>query len=38
MEPMVSIVCTTYNHVLFVRQCLNGITTQKTNFKIWDYS
>jgi len=32
MEPLVSIVCTTYNHVLFVRQCLNGITTQKTNF------
>lgn len=32
MEPLVSIVCTTYNHVLFVRQCLNGITTQKINF------
>lgn len=32
MEPLVSICCLTYNHEQFIRQCLNGILIQKTNF------
>ena len=28
----VSIICITYNHVRFIRECLNGFITQKTNF------
>lgn len=30
MEPLVSICCTAYNHVLFIRQCLDGFMMQKT--------
>ena len=30
--PLVSICCLTYNHVRFVRQCLEGFIMQKTNF------
>ena len=32
--PMVSICCATYNHVLFIRQCLDGFVMQKTKFPI----
>lgn len=31
--PLVSIVCITYNHEPFIRQCLDGFMMQKTNFK-----
>jgi glycosyltransferase involved in cell wall biosynthesis len=31
-SPLVSIVCTTYNHASFIRQCLDGFLMQKTNF------
>ena len=31
-QPLVSILCQTYNHELFIRQCLDGILMQKTNF------
>lgn len=30
--PVVSICCATYNHVHFIRQCLDGFVMQKTNF------
>lgn len=30
--PLVSICCTTYNHVNYIRQCLDGFVMQKTNF------
>lgn len=30
--PAVSICCATYNHVQFIRQCLDGFVMQKTNF------
>lgn len=30
--PFVSICCITYNHHLYIRQCLNGFLMQKTNF------
>ena len=30
--PVVSICCAAYNHVLFIRQCLDGFVMQKTNF------
>ncbi len=33
MEPLLSIVCTTYNHEKFIRQALEGFVSQKTNFK-----
>jgi glycosyltransferase involved in cell wall biosynthesis len=32
--PLVSIMCFTYNHVSFIRQCLDGFIMQKTNFPI----
>lgn len=31
--PYVSIVCITYNHELYIRQCLDGFFMQKTNFE-----
>lgn len=30
---MVTIRCTTYNHELYIRQCLEGFIMQKTNFR-----
>ena len=33
-ELLVSICCLTYNHVQFIRQCLDGFVMQKTNFSI----
>lgn len=30
---MVTVHCTVYNHELYLRQCLNGIVMQQTNFK-----
>ncbi len=30
--PLASISCTTYNHALFIRQCLDHLLAQKTNF------
>ena len=30
---MVSVRCATYNHVNFIRQCLDGFVMQKTNFR-----
>ena len=32
--PLVSIVCDTYNHVNYIRQCLDGFLMQETNFPI----
>lgn len=32
MEPLVSICCITYNHALYIRQCLDGFMMQKTDF------
>jgi glycosyltransferase involved in cell wall biosynthesis len=32
-KPLVSIICTVYNHEPFLRQCLDGFVMQKTNFK-----
>lgn len=32
-ELMVSIQCITYNHELYIRQCLEGFVMQKTNFQ-----
>lgn len=31
-EPLLSIVCTTYNHARFIRDALDGFVMQKTNF------
>jgi len=31
-EPLVSISCITYNHEPFIRQCLDGLMMQKTDF------
>ena len=31
-NPLVSIVCTAYNHEPYIRQCLEGFVMQKTNF------
>ena len=30
--PLVSVVVTTYQHAAFIRQCLDGILMQQTNF------
>ena len=30
---MVTIRCITYNHERYIRQCLEGFTMQKTNFR-----
>lgn len=32
MNPLVSISCITYNHVSYIRQCLDGFLMQKTDF------
>lgn len=32
-ELLVSVCCITYNHAPYIRQCLDGILMQKTNFK-----
>lgn len=32
--PLVSIICNTYNHVSFIRQCLDGFIMQQTSFPI----
>ena len=32
--PLVSVVCTTYNHEKYIRQCLDGFVMQKTTFPI----
>lgn len=33
-QPLVSVVCTTYNHELYIRECLDGFVMQRTNFPI----
>jgi glycosyltransferase involved in cell wall biosynthesis len=33
-KPLVSIICNTYNHENFIRECLNGFIIQRTNFPI----
>lgn len=32
-EIVVSVLCTAYNHEIYIRKCLNSIVSQKTNFK-----
>lgn len=32
MKPKLSVLCITYNHEPFIRQCLDGFVMQKTNF------
>lgn len=32
-EIMVSVLCLTYNHEQYIKECLDGIVKQKTNFK-----
>jgi len=32
--PLVSVVCNAYNHEKYIKQCLDGIVMQKTNFLI----
>lgn len=32
--PLVSICCQTYNHVSYIRECLEGFLLQKTNFPV----
>ena len=32
--PLVSIICSTYNHGLYISQCLDGFLMQKTNFTL----
>lgn len=34
LSPLVSISCITYNHAPFIRQCLDGLLIQKTDFPI----
>ncbi len=31
-SPLVTIICTTYNHELYIGQCIEGFLIQKTNF------
>src|SRR5690606_19558737 len=31
--PLVSISCITFNHALFIDQCMEGLLAQKTNFQ-----
>ncbi|TWV15118.1 glycosyltransferase [Bacteroidaceae bacterium HV4-6-C5C] len=31
-KPLVAIICTTYNHKSYIRQCLDGFMMQKTDF------
>ena len=31
-KPLVSIICFTYNHALYIRNCLDGFINQQTNF------
>jgi len=31
-RPLVSVVCLTYNHEAYIRECLDGFVMQKTNF------
>ncbi len=31
-KPLVSIICTSYNHEAYIRKCLEGFVTQKTSF------
>ncbi len=33
-QPLVSIVCLTYNHEAYIRECLDGFVMQQTNFPI----
>ncbi len=33
MRPLVSICCLSYNHVIYLKKCLEGFLIQKTNFK-----
>ena len=33
-SPLVSIICITFNHESYIKQCLDGFVNQKTNFKI----
>lgn len=33
MVPLASIVCITYNHEAYIRECLNGFLKQRTTFK-----
>lgn len=34
MEPLVSVVCTVFNHQDYLEECLHGFVSQKANFKI----
>ena len=36
-NPLVSILCITYNHKDYIKQCLDGFVMQKTNFKFVVY-
>lgn len=36
-NPLVSILCVTYNHKDYIKQCLDGFVMQKTNFKFLAY-
>lgn len=36
-KPLVSILCITYNHKNYIRQCLDGFVMQKTNFDFIAY-
>ena len=33
MQPLLTIICTAYNHEKFIKQTLDGFVMQKTNFK-----